>query len=192
MKLNPFLHLSLSVLLYNGAVAEIQYSIETNWNGKPVVHPAANLTLSVGPTNDTFTIHVQAAYFGSPEIPDCEAGYPYDALYNFEVVETFFLCSESNEYVELEFAPCGAHLVLLLYPTRNALVEYLPLEFTAQIDRQAGVWIGDVIVPTSFLPADVNRFNAFAIHSGTPEEQVQHCYTTLAGQHSEKNNLNVL
>ena len=39
----------------------------------------------------------------------------------WKVVEIFFLASESVEYVELEFSPCGAHLILLLHPTRLSM-----------------------------------------------------------------------
>jgi hypothetical protein len=47
---------------------------------------------------------------------NCRQGRPYPHLYNYEVVETFFLDPVAVNYVELEFHPCGAHLVLLLHP----------------------------------------------------------------------------
>ena len=54
-------------------------------------------------------------------------------LWEYEVVEAFFLSSGSEQYVELEFGPHGQHLALLLNGRRNAIKHSLPLNYRAQI-----------------------------------------------------------
>jgi len=161
----------LKLLLVVELQANLQYSIDTTWNGQAVVHESVQLEL-VPEYDDHFVILIQAPYFNAPTPPEdtCQQGYPYDQLYNFEVVETFFLCEETVEYVELEFSPCGAHLILLLHPTRTDLVQYLPLDFSATVDLSTSTWTGRAVVPLAYLPENVNRFNAFAIHKATQED----------------------
>ena len=61
-------------------------------------------------------------------------------LWDYEVVEAFFLSSSSERYLELEFGPHGQHLVLLLDGRRNAIKHSLPLEYQATIDGKS--WKG--------------------------------------------------
>jgi len=56
-------------------------------------------------------------------------------LWEYEVVEAFFLSNQSEKYVELEFGPYGQHLVLLLDGRRNAIKHSLPLSYRSQISE---------------------------------------------------------
>ena len=56
-------------------------------------------------------------------------------LYNYEVAETFFLCKNTSQYVELEFGAHGEHLVLFLNGRRNDIMKMLPLNYTASIGK---------------------------------------------------------
>jgi len=40
--------------------------------------------------------------------------------------------------------------------------DMLPLQYTAQIEE--GTWSGLALIPWSYFPPDVSRFNAYAIH----------------------------
>ena len=61
-------------------------------------------------------------------------------LWDYEVVEAFFLATSTNKYLELEFGPHGQHLMLLLDGRRNAIRHSLPLEYQATISGK--VWNG--------------------------------------------------
>ena len=65
-------------------------------------------------------------------------------LWDYEVVEAFFLSSNSERYLELEFGPHGQHLVLLLDGRRNAIRHSLPLEYQATIIGE--LWKGEAKV----------------------------------------------
>ena len=56
-------------------------------------------------------------------------------LYNYEVAETFFLCKNTSQYVELEFGAHGEHLVLFLNGRRNDIMKMLPLNYSASIGK---------------------------------------------------------
>ena len=75
-------------------------------------------------------------------------------LWDYEVVEAFFLSSNSERYLELEFGPHGQHLVLLLDGRRNAIRHSLPLEYQATIIGE--LWKGEAKVienPTAYVYA---------------------------------------
>jgi len=151
--------------------SQASYSILTTWNGDEVRHDPASVTLGSTDSGD-LTIHIQASLVGDLEFPpNCNPGRPYPGLWNYEVVEAFFLDPVSVSYVELEFHPCGAHLALLLHPERVDLVNYLPLQYEATI--QGDRWEGFAIVPSAYLPANVSSFNMFAIHKATLIEEDQ-------------------
>ncbi|CAH2300949.1 Hypothetical predicted protein, partial [Pelobates cultripes] len=52
--------------------------------------------------------------------PPGEPGQPFDGLWDYEVVESFFLNSKTTQYLEVELCPHGQHLVLLLCGVGNA------------------------------------------------------------------------
>ena len=55
-------------------------------------------------------------------------------LWDYEVVEIFFLASKNEEmYLELEFGPHGHHLGLLLHGRRNCLIHSFPITYKAKI-----------------------------------------------------------
>merc|ERR1712020_836164 len=110
---------SLLILLPLITAQEASYSILTTWNGDEVRHDPASVTLGSTDTGD-LTIHIEASLVGDLEfLPNCNPNRPYPGLWNYEVVEAFFLDPVSISYVELEFHPCGAHLALLLHPGRK-------------------------------------------------------------------------
>jgi len=56
---------------------------------------------------------ITAPYYGDPAPPGGKAGEAYFKLWEYEVVEAFFL-NQQDQYLELEFGPHGQHLALLL------------------------------------------------------------------------------
>ena len=92
--------------------------LEGTWDGKPIDHSPARLTLEAG--ENQVTVRIEAPYFNDLAPPGSKAGEAFFKLWDYEVVEAFFLNSE-EKYLELEFGPHGQHLMLMLNGNRNAI-----------------------------------------------------------------------
>ncbi len=73
----------------------------------------------------------------------------------------------------------GQHIVLLLDGYRNTIRHSLPLNFTVQ-DRSGGHWRGEAIIPVDYLPVNVTRMNAYAIHGSGSERVYEALYPVPA------------
>merc|ERR1719370_2255796 len=138
-----------------------KFSILGTWDGKPIDHGPAQLSLRG--TDNVVEISITAPYFGDPAPPGGKPGEAFFKLWEYEVVEAFFL-NDMEQYLELEFGPHGQHLMLLLNGNRNAIKHSLPLDYTATIDVDKKRWTGEARVPGSYFPPDVTLWNAYAIH----------------------------
>ena len=56
-------------------------------------------------------------------------------LWDYEVVEGFFLSSKTQQYLEVEFGPHGHHLVLFLEGRKNIIKECIPIDYEACIGK---------------------------------------------------------
>ncbi|CAF2772800.1 unnamed protein product [Rotaria sp. Silwood2] len=141
----------------------MNFTIKTLWNSIPISGDRhVQLVLSSTPENDHLLIEIHAPFFND-SLPLGPVG-PFANLWNYEVVELFFLASSTNHYIELEFSPHGHYLVLLLTDRRKLLKDMLQLtEYRVEpplLDR----WYGRVLVPRAHFPAHIDLFNAYAIH----------------------------
>lgn len=111
-------------------------------------------------------IVVDAPSHGDPPPPGKPG--PTPGLWNYEVVEVFLAessdSSETVRYLEIELSPHGHHLVLRFEGVRNVVGQGMDLEYRARIDRAAGRWTGEALLPNDWLPPGPLRVNAFAIH----------------------------
>jgi hypothetical protein len=142
----------------------IDFTIENLWNSTLIVdHSPIRLTLSSTTDKNNLLIEIDAPFFDDPA-PSSTSPGPFPELWNYEVVELFFLASSTNHYIELEFSPHGHYLVLLLIDQRKILKQMLPLP-EYHVERPSPYrWTGQVHVPRAHFPARVDRFNAYAIH----------------------------
>ena len=60
----------------------------------------------------------------------------------------------------------------------------LPLEFSASIDHNAGVWTGEARIPADYFPPNVTLFNAYAIH-GTGEDRAYEALYESSGPQAD-------
>ncbi|CAM1309445.1 C4orf33 (predicted) [Pycnogonum litorale] len=155
----------------------MEFAINTTWDSRALDHKP--ISVKFQKSDDYLKISAEAPFFDDPRpsggsIP----GQPYDELWNYEVVEAFFL-SDDDKYLEVEFSPHGQHLVLLLNGCRNPIKSMLPLEFNAAIDE--GTWVGEAFIPLSYFPPNVKRFNAYAIHGIGDQRIYESLYPVPAG-----------
>ncbi|XP_050722661.1 uncharacterized protein LOC127001687 isoform X2 [Eriocheir sinensis] len=146
----------------------LDYSITTTWNGGALDHAPVSLSLSSSPDQQQLILTISAPFFNDPPSPAGPPGQPFYGLWDYEVVEAFFL-NDANQYLEVEVCPWGQHIVLLLSGQRVTVRHSLQLEVSTQ--RGGGVWSGTAAIPVSYLPEKVTKFNAYAIH-GSGEARV--------------------
>ncbi|XP_072261926.1 UPF0462 protein C4orf33 homolog isoform X2 [Pyxicephalus adspersus] len=138
------------------------YQITTTWDSKLVMHDPVTITFK--PHQDGLQLEVNALFFDDPHSPPGEPGKPFNGLWDYEVVESFFLNSQTTQYLEVELCPYGQHLVLLLSGVGNAFKKELPLEFSADFKSVWGKWHGTALIPWSYFPPGVDMMNSYAIH----------------------------
>ncbi|XP_073497767.1 UPF0462 protein C4orf33 homolog [Phyllobates terribilis] len=158
----------------------MEFTIEHEWNSARVPHEPVKVRLQPAP--EGLQMEVSAPFFNDPPAPQGPAGEPFNALWDYEVLEAFFLNSEKEQYLEVELGPHGHHLVLLLSQRRNIWKECLPLSFRASMSQET--WEGTALIPWEYFPPSIDRFNAYAIHGSglkrtyealypIPEKEVQ-------------------
>lgn len=158
----------------------MEFSITTTWDSRPIDHPPVKIRLSRHVGGNDVNIHVSAPFFNNPPNPGGPAGQPFPQLYNYEVVEAFFL-NDQDDYLEVELSPHGQHLLLMLRGERNAVKQQLPISYTASI--HGNKWEGDAIIPGRYFPRDVTKFNAFAIHGSDPNRVYESLYPVPTGKY---------
>uniref|UniRef100_A0A8C6VEK6 Chromosome 4 open reading frame 33 n=1 Tax=Naja naja TaxID=35670 RepID=A0A8C6VEK6_NAJNA len=138
----------------------MEFKIEHTWNSLPVSHDPIIIRLS--PEKGGILMELNAPFFNDPPAPPGEPGKPFNGLWDYEVVEAFFLNYQTQQYLEVELCPHGQHLVLFLCGKRNICRKELPLKF--EVSRATTKWRGRAHLPWNFFPPNTDRFNAFAIH----------------------------
>jgi len=137
------------------------------WNGQQdPTNEKVKITLAEG--EDEMVINIEAPYHNDPKPPNGKPGEAFFKLWEYEVVEAFFLASSTNKYLELEFGPHGQHLMLLLDGRRNTIRHSLPLEYQASI--QGKIWTGVAKIPKAYFPDGFDKWNAYSI-SGTGDDR---------------------
>lgn len=144
----------------------MKFSIEKLWNSPSITdHRPVEITLSSSNDKDYLIIEIDAPFFNDPApISSSSTPASYPELWNYEVVELFFLSSLTNHYLELEFSPHGYYLILLLTDRRKELKQGLSLSYYKVEHHSLDRWVGRAHIPRSLFPAHVDRFNAYAIH----------------------------
>ncbi|XP_030836308.1 UPF0462 protein C4orf33 homolog [Strongylocentrotus purpuratus] len=165
-------------------VKTASFSIATQWDGRPVNHSTpVRLSMSKSTDGTGINLEVVAPFYNDPA-PSGPAGSPQSGLWDYEVVEAFFLGSDER-YLEVELCPHGQHLVLRLNGVRNIIEEGLPLEFLASIQEDRSSWKGSAIVPLEYLPPGLRGFNAYAIHGTGEQREYQALYPAERGKHDQ-------
>ncbi|XP_040106468.1 UPF0462 protein C4orf33 homolog isoform X1 [Oryx dammah] len=150
----------------------MDFKIEHTWDGFPVKHEPVFVRLNPGDRG--VMMEVSAPFFNDPPSPLGEPGKPFNQLWDYEVVEAFFLNDITEQYLEVELCPHGQHLVLLLSGRRNVWKQGLDLSF--KVSRGEAKWEGSAFIPWSYFPPNVTKFNSFAIHGSKDERSYEALY----------------
>ncbi|XP_043917605.1 UPF0462 protein C4orf33 homolog isoform X2 [Protopterus annectens] len=158
----------------------MEFRIASTWDSFPVAHEPVVVTLK--PSEGGLRMQVDAPFFDDPSAPPGEPGKPFDGLWEFEVVEAFFLNDTTQQYLEVELCPHGQHLLLLLSGRRNAWKQGLNVKYEASI--KGDKWSGEAFLPWNMFPPGINKFNAYAIH-GSEEKRTYEALFPLPKDEAE-------
>ncbi|XP_044285295.1 UPF0462 protein C4orf33 homolog [Varanus komodoensis] len=150
----------------------MEFKIEHTWNSIPVSHDPVVIRLIA--ENGGILMEVTAPFFNDPPAPPGAPGKPFNGLWDYEVVEAFFLNGQTRQYLEVELCPHGQHLVLLLCGRRKICKQELPVKF--EVSRTSAKWNGRAHLPWSYFPAASDKFNAFAIHGSSVDRTYEALY----------------
>uniref|UniRef100_A0A8D2IKR3 Chromosome 4 open reading frame 33 n=1 Tax=Urocitellus parryii TaxID=9999 RepID=A0A8D2IKR3_UROPR len=81
----------------------MDFKIEHSWDAFPVKHEPAFVRLNPG--EGGVMVEVSAPFFNDPPAPLGEPGKPFNGLWDYEVVEVFFLNDVTEQYLEVELCP---------------------------------------------------------------------------------------
>lgn len=149
---------------------EARFRIARSWDGGALEEGEGAL-LAVRAEGDRVELRVDAAFHGDPP-PQAPPGV-CPRLWDFEVVE-LFLVGRDDRCLEIELGPHGHHLVLQLSGPRQVVSDGLPLELA--VDREPRRWRARAGFPTAWLPAGLERANAFAIHGQGARRRYLACH----------------
>ncbi|XP_070554491.1 UPF0462 protein C4orf33 homolog isoform X2 [Ptychodera flava] len=127
----------------------LTFQIKTQWNSIPIDHQPVVIRLSRNHDNNHINLEVDSPFFNDPAAPVGQVGKPFQQLWDYEVVEAFFLGAD-NKYLEVELCPHGQHLVLALNGFRKVMTDELPLDFKATIS--GNTWHGSAEIPMEYFP----------------------------------------
>ncbi|XP_059174841.1 UPF0462 protein C4orf33 homolog isoform X2 [Physella acuta] len=171
---------ALLLLLGIPALANVMnFAIRTTWNGNCVKHEPVKISLAPA-ADGGMVIKILAPFFNSPPKPDGPPGQPFPGLWNYEVVEAFFL-NDKDQYLEVELGPYGQHLLLMLNGERKMVKDKLPLT-TYSADIEGDRWTGEAILPRGYFPPGVTKFNAYAIHGEGEDRVYESLYPATGGE----------
>lgn len=154
------------------------FSIKTEWDGTPYTKERPVQILIDG-AGEFVRLQVEAPFYNDTAPPNGQSGQPYPKLYDYQVVEAFFLNHE-DQYLEVELSPHGEHLVLLLNGRRNSVVQQLPLQY--YVKKYENTWTGVAYIPLEYFPYHVTKFNAFAIHGEGSNRKYLSLFPTPEGK----------
>ncbi|XP_037620965.1 UPF0462 protein C4orf33 homolog isoform X1 [Sebastes umbrosus] len=150
----------------------MEFSITHTWDSNPVNHDPIRIVFSDGLGG--LKIEMFGPFFNDPPGPDGPPSEAFPGLWNYEVVECFFLDSTTVNYLEVEFCPHGQHLILLLSGVGHAFQQQLPMVFNATIKGDR--WMGEALLPWSYFPPNVNKMNSYAIHGSGEKRTYEALY----------------
>jgi len=167
------------------------YTINRTWDSRipddnAEIHLKISKNFVDGENLGGLIISVDAPYYNDPQVPKEIPVGSLNRLWDYEVVEVFLLSESENKYLEVELSPTGHYLLLELDGQQNILQNELPLaNFTPTISDNR--WKGTAFIPAEYTPANLNKFNAYAIHRSNPNRVYMSLFPTPEEEHEHPN-----
>ncbi len=111
-------------------------------------------------------IFVEAPILHEQMVPDAPIGSRVDGLWEFDVVELFFV-GPGHEYVELELGAGGHFLFLSFNSVRHCANNHVDFKPVVRYKKTSNkTWTSEITLPWKFLPENMRAMNAFMIAAG--------------------------
>ena len=153
-------------------------SIDTTWKGQSLpLHTQSRLEIERRPAG--LLLDFSTPFYADPPPPIALAADEICStpeLWNYEVLELFI--AHKEQYTEIEVGPYGHYLVLRFNGRRQRISEGHAVRYKSY--REAGQWMGTVLVEHAHLPPEPWTFNAYRIHG----VDASRCYLSAFGQES--------
>ncbi|GAB1601412.1 UPF0462 protein C4orf33 homolog isoform X3 [Argonauta hians] len=157
----------------------LEFKINKKWNGG-CVPESETVNVRLEGIGSWLRLEFESPFYDDPKPPNGIYGQPHHELFNYEVVESFFL-NDNNQYLEVELGPHGQHLVLMLNGYRNMVTQQLPLQIITEIKNSR--WRGVAYIPEDYFPPNITKFNSYAIHGTGENKTYLSLYPTPEGQY---------
>lgn len=161
--------------------ADKTFDITKTWDNQTTdikITVKLSTTILYPSTESQLEITVDAPFYDDPHMPDDAPKESFMGLWDYEVVELFLLGNDDH-YLEIELGPKGQYLLLQLKGYRNAIMTQMSLynnHFNATITDKNNpypdgnaTWHGRAVIPNCYLPQNITKFNAYAIHANSSE-----------------------
>ncbi len=141
-------------------------SVTHLWNGSVCPDERIRASVSLSQVQGGISVCVEAPVLHEQHIPDAPIGSRIADLWNYDVVEVFFV-GPGHEYLELELG-AGGHWLLLGFDrirhTRDSYTELKPgIQYKKTLEK---TWVSEIVVPWEIIPENLRGLNAFVIASG--------------------------
>ncbi len=154
----------MSALEIPKAPDALRLEVKQCWDGAPA-SPAQRAWVEWSASDGALHVAAGMPHQHPARIPDAPPGARVDGLWEFDVVECFFVGADGR-YVELELGAGGHHLALAFAsprtPADDAPTPALEIVWT----RDAARWRSQCVLPRDWLPEPIVAANAFAIGGG--------------------------
>lgn len=139
--------------------------VAQTWDAQPI-DESEQVVVTLFRRSEDLLVEVDAPYHGDPR-PVTGPGR-LDRLWEYEAVE-LFLVGDDEHYLEVEVGPHGHYLVLELWGRRHVGRRALLAQYEAVLSESR--WRGTARLPVSYLPPNVVRGNAYAMHGVGPNRR---------------------
>jgi len=143
----------------------LRWAVERCWDGGAAPHPKPRAFVEWAVREDVLHVAAGMRHQSPARIPDAPPGARVDGLWEFDVVESFFVGADGR-YVELELGAGGHYLALAFAARRVASNEVPAPSLEIAWRRDAEGWRSECAVPRHWLPEPIVAANAFAIGGG--------------------------
>ncbi len=136
------------------------------WDGDVCADDRLWAGVELSQNKEGIMVRVTAPVLHEQSVPDFPMGSRVEGLWNFDVVELFFV-GPGHQYLELELGAGGHFLILGFDSIRrrsNAYETFQPIvRFEKTADKQ---WVSEMTIPWKMVPENLRALNAFAIMAG--------------------------
>ncbi len=136
------------------------------WSGQPCPNERLGAFIELQQNERGILVRATTRSLASSKIPEAPVGSRVDGLWEYDVVEIFFV-DEDGQYLEVELGVGGHHLVLGFDAPRRLVADFADLSFeTRHVVLPDDRCVNEILIPRDLFPTSLKALNAFMIAGG--------------------------